>query len=165
MQISISLHIRLQNYRLFFTPYRRAKECIMVGEWSFFWGRGGRRTGHFEAWGGKGLFPVSVSLFVCCVGNVCLSVACRHLAADLWAWERGMEEEKRAKNEHKKIEDNPSGCYTLYCPRSLYKVAATYSPTLRSTIGAVRLNFSVRDGKRWNPDAITTWITFDMYET
>ena len=76
MQISISLHIRLQNYRLFFTPYRRAKECIMVGEKSFFWGRGGRRTGHFEAWGGKGLFPVSVSLFVCCVGNVCLSVAC-----------------------------------------------------------------------------------------
>ena len=31
----------------------------------------------------------------------------------------------------------------------------TYSPTnLCSTIGAVGLNFSVRDGKRWIPDAI-----------
>ena len=26
----------------------------------------------------------------------------------------------------------------------------------RSTIGAVGLNFSVRNGKRWNPDAIAT---------
>ena len=31
----------------------------------------------------------------------------------------------------------------------------TYSPTnICSTIGAVGLNFSVRDGKRWIPDAI-----------
>ena len=31
----------------------------------------------------------------------------------------------------------------------------TYSPTnLRSTIGADGLNFSVRNGKRWIPDAI-----------
>ena len=31
----------------------------------------------------------------------------------------------------------------------------TYSPTnVCSTIGAVGLNFSVRDGKRWIPDAI-----------
>ena len=37
----------------------------------------------------------------------------------------------------------------------LKKVAMTYSPTnLCSTIGAVGLNFSVRDGKRWNPNAI-----------
>ena len=37
------------------------------------------------------------------------------------------------------------------------KKAATYSPTLHcSTIGAIGLNFSVRNGKRWNPDAITT---------
>ena len=36
------------------------------------------------------------------------------------------------------------------------KTAATYSPALRcSTIGAHGLNFSVRDGKRWNPEAIT----------
>ena len=37
----------------------------------------------------------------------------------------------------------------------LKKVAMTYSPTnVCSTIGAVGLNFSVRDGKRWIPDAI-----------
>ena len=39
--------------------------------------------------------------------------------------------------------------------RSLKKVAMTYSPTnICSTIGAVGLNFSVRNGKRWIPDAI-----------
>ena len=38
---------------------------------------------------------------------------------------------------------------------SLEKVAMTYSPTnICSTIGAVGLNFSVRDGKRWIPNAI-----------
>ena len=37
------------------------------------------------------------------------------------------------------------------------KKAATYSPTLHcSTIGASGLNFSVRNGKRWDPAAITT---------
>ena len=37
----------------------------------------------------------------------------------------------------------------------LVQVAATYSPTLVcSTIGAGGLNFSVRDGKRWDPAAI-----------
>ena len=37
------------------------------------------------------------------------------------------------------------------------KKAATYSPALHcSTIGASGLNFSVRNGKRWNPTAITT---------
>ena len=37
------------------------------------------------------------------------------------------------------------------------KGAATYSPALHcSTIGASGLNFSVRDGKRWDPAAITT---------
>ena len=30
----------------------------------------------------------------------------------------------------------------------------------RSTIGVVRLNFSVRNGKRWNPHAITTLFSF-----
>ena len=39
----------------------------------------------------------------------------------------------------------------------ILKKAATYSPALYcSTIGADGLNFSVRNGKRWNPDAITT---------
>jgi len=36
-------------------------------------------------------------------------------------------------------------------------VAASYSPALHcSTIGAGGLNFSVRNGKRWDPAAITT---------
>ena len=30
----------------------------------------------------------------------------------------------------------------------------------RSTIGVVRLNFSVRNGKRWDPHAITTLVRF-----
>ena len=41
------------------------------------------------------------------------------------------------------------------------KEAATYSPALHcSTIGAGGLNFSVRDGKRWDPAAITTWMSY-----
>ena len=37
------------------------------------------------------------------------------------------------------------------------KKAASYSPALHcSTIGAGGLNFSVRNGKRWDPAAITT---------
>ncbi len=43
----------------------------------------------------------------------------------------------------------------FYKNSSLKKVAMTYSPTnICSTIGAVGLNFSVRDGKRWDPNAI-----------
>ena len=39
------------------------------------------------------------------------------------------------------------------------KTAAIYSPTLScSTIDVTGLNFSVRNGKRWNPNAKTTWI-------
>ena len=38
---------------------------------------------------------------------------------------------------------------------ALEKAAMTYSPTTKcSTIGAGGLNFSVRDGKRWNPNAM-----------
>ena len=33
-------------------------------------------------------------------------------------------------------------------------------PHLCSTIGAIRLNFSVRNGKRWNPHAITTLVIY-----
>ena len=36
------------------------------------------------------------------------------------------------------------------------KTATTYSPTIRSTIGVTKLNFSVRNGKRWNLRAIVT---------
>ena len=40
---------------------------------------------------------------------------------------------------------------------SLLKKAATYSPALHcSTIGDDGLNFSVRNGKRWDPAAVTT---------
>ena len=40
-----------------------------------------------------------------------------------------------------------------------YITIASYSPAShRSTIGASGLNFSVRNGKRWNPAAITTLI-------
>ena len=47
---------------------------------------------------------------------------------------------------------------TLYPRSSGWKEAATYSPALHcSTIGASGLNFSVRNGKRWDPTAITTW--------
>ena len=39
------------------------------------------------------------------------------------------------------------------------KAAAAYSPTwCSSTIGVSRFNFSVRDGKRWNPAAETTAV-------
>ena len=41
---------------------------------------------------------------------------------------------------------------------SWWKKAVTYSPALHcSTIGASGLNFSVRNGKRWNPAAVATW--------
>ena len=53
------------------------------------------------------------------------------------------------------ITKNPSGAVL---PRDLVlKGAASYSPALHcSTIGAIGLNFSVRNGKRWNTDAIAT---------
>ena len=42
-----------------------------------------------------------------------------------------------------------------------WKTAPTYSPTLyRSTIGVSELNFSVRNGKRWNLTAIMTLIRY-----
>lgn len=37
------------------------------------------------------------------------------------------------------------------------RTAATYSPAGRSTIGAGGLNFSVRDGKRWDPATVATF--------
>ena len=46
-----------------------------------------------------------------------------------------------------------------FSSEGLWRLAATYSPTwYSSTIGANGLNFSVRDGKRWIPVAITTII-------
>ena len=56
--------------------------------------------------------------------------------------------------------NNEKGPLTNVGKRALSsKKAATYSPALHcSTIGAGGLNFSVRNGKRWNPAAIATWI-------
>ena len=66
---------------------------------------------------------------------------------------RGYElESKATKKEQKKRASKISLRSSL-----ILKKAATYSPALHcSTIGADGLNFSVRNGKRWNPDAITT---------
>ena len=48
-------------------------------------------------------------------------------------------------------------CYLFDNRASFKKVAASYSPALHcSTIGASGLKFSVRNGKRWDPAAITT---------
>ena len=56
-----------------------------------------------------------------------------------------------------KVEIKKDSRKTDCFPRVLIKKAASYSPTLHcSTIGANGLNFSVRNGKRWNPVAITT---------
>ena len=42
----------------------------------------------------------------------------------------------------------------------LWYWATTYSPTCQgSTIGAAGLNFSVRNGKRWNPGTIATLVS------
>ena len=57
-----------------------------------------------------------------------------------------------------KQKKRPFDCST---ERSDWKKAATYSPALHcSTIGASGLNFSVRNGKRWDTTAITTWYFF-----
>ncbi len=37
-------------------------------------------------------------------------------------------------------------------------------PLLRRTIDVVGLNFSVRNGKRWIPNTITTLIPFKMFD-
>ena len=61
-----------------------------------------------------------------------------------------------------------SAVYKRENPRSIstsgtsLKTAATYSPTICSTIGVTKLNFSVRNGKRWNLRAIATWISFSL---
>ena len=46
---------------------------------------------------------------------------------------------------------------------SSLRAAATYSPTVRSTIGADGLNFSVRNGKRWDPVTITTIMNLTCF--
>ena len=67
--------------------------------------------------------------------------------------EKGEKREKGKRGKRKKERGFPA---SLQGTPSLKK-AATYSPALRcSTIGAPGLNFSVRDGKRWNTGAKAT---------
>ena len=47
-----------------------------------------------------------------------------------------------------------------YIPPTFSKRRLSTLPLLRSTIDVVGLNFSVRNGKRWIPNAITTLIPF-----
>ena len=60
------------------------------------------------------------------------------------------------------IQDNPPRITIGDTGRTqIKKKAASYSPALHcSTIGAGGLNFSVRNGKRWDPAAITTKCLF-----
>ena len=45
---------------------------------------------------------------------------------------------------------------TAITPARFQKWRLPTLPLLRSTIGTIGLNFSVRNGKRWNPNVITT---------
>ena len=51
--------------------------------------------------------------------------------------------------------------YRLFYIGRLKKRQLPTLPLNRSTIGVTRLNFSVRNGKRWIPRTITTLISFD----
>ena len=70
---------------------------------------------------------------------------------------------RQRKNRHKKAPLKPLSATkgqntkkSADCESALEE-AATYSPTTKcSTIGVNGLNFSVRNGKRWDPTAITT---------
>ena len=75
---------------------------------------------------------------------------------------KGEKEKKRREKKREKREKRGKRKKERGFPASLQgtpslKKAATYSPALRcSTIGAPGLNFSVRDGKRWNTGAKAT---------
>ena len=63
-------------------------------------------------------------------------------------------------------EDFSSGGLHLSFLLRDWKKAVTYSPALHcSTIGASGLNFSVRNGKRWNPAAVATWYGGHLLQT
>ena len=64
----------------------------------------------------------------------------------------------------------PAPCSLLYAKKKLkislelfVKVGGDLLFHFRSTIGANGLNFSVRNGKRWNPVAITTLRPFRLF--
>ncbi len=74
------------------------------------------------------------------------------------------EERRGEKRRGRKVRNELSvkKAYTKKKPRVRYELRAFVKwrrptlPRVCSTIGAVGLNFSVRNGKRWNPVAITT---------
>ena len=66
----------------------------------------------------------------------------------------GMGTGKRARYRHKKRDPGTDSRVSLGGDYLLSH--------FRSTIGVVRLNFSVRNGKRWDPHAITTLMTSAM---
>ena len=67
-------------------------------------------------------------------------------------------EKMKTARENKEEQNTKKSPDSLLNQGSQVKMAASYSPALHcSTIGAGGLNFSVRNGKRWDPAAITTW--------
>ena len=68
---------------------------------------------------------------------------------------------RRRRKKKKKGKKNKARPGTFRDPAGhwIEKKAATYSPTMRSTIGAAGLNCSVRDGKRWDPRAMAASMT------
>ena len=75
-------------------------------------------------------------------------------------WERSLSKDRSIQTNQRYTNKKIPGALTT--PGILNKTATTYSPTVCSTIGVTKLNFSVRNGKRWNLRAIVTWISF-MY--
>ena len=79
-----------------------------------------------------------------------------HISSNYSTDKKGEEREKGKKGKRGKRKKERGFPASLQGTPSLKK-AATYSPALRcSTIGAPGLNFSVRDGKRWNTGAKAT---------
>ena len=73
----------------------------------------------------------------------------------------------RMKNSNTKKADSKlnrlSSSSVVFACTLILKRRLSTLPLLRSTIDAVGLNFSVRNGKRWIPNAITTLISFVLY--
>ena len=80
----------------------------------------------------------------------------RHYAAD-----SDIIHQKKEPNESRPIPNKQQKEADSFLNQPLRRTAATYSPNWWvSTIGADELNFSVRDGKRWDLIALTTAIYY-----
>ena len=64
-------------------------------------------------------------------------------------------QEQRAKSQQHKKRESPDR-YRTYLRTLQWERRLPTLPILLSTIGAIGLNCSVRNGKRWIPNAITT---------